>query len=82
MVARGRRVGRRVRVLGEWAPAAPRREDIAPADLEVVGEVAPHLVEKVLDLVLGDACRRDTVAVRIQGLAIRAQAVGPCASGL
>ena len=45
VVARGRRVGRRVRVLGEGPPAAPRREHIAAADLQVVGEVAAHLVE-------------------------------------
>ena len=45
VVARGRCVGRRVRVLGEGPPAAPRREHITAADLQVVGEVAAHLVE-------------------------------------
>mmetsp|Transcript_21274 Transcript_21274/g.67957 ORF Transcript_21274/g.67957 Transcript_21274/m.67957 type:complete len:397 (+) Transcript_21274:120-1310(+) len=52
MVARDGRSGWRVRVGGQRPPAAPRREHVGAADLELGREVAPNLVEQVLDLVL------------------------------
>ena len=47
MVARDGRSGRRVRVGGQRPPAAPRREHVRAADLQLGREVAPNLVEQV-----------------------------------
>mmetsp|Transcript_33233 Transcript_33233/g.87403 ORF Transcript_33233/g.87403 Transcript_33233/m.87403 type:complete len:207 (+) Transcript_33233:1403-2023(+) len=66
VVTRDRRTRRRVRVAVQRPPALPRREHIRAAEADVRREASRSLVDEVLDLVLADVRRGDSVALLVR----------------
>ena len=60
-------VGVGMGIFGKRAPAPPRREYVAAADVDTIVEVLGALVEDPLDLILRGMVRRGWVALTVRG---------------